>query len=123
MENKELKKLLVEQHKQTTQQINGLKKYVDKKFEQVDKKFEAIDQKIDENFAASQEQADHHLMAMQEHFDSKIAGVMELIQDIPVIKARLDMTFDKAGETAADHEITKLVVKEHSQDIAKLKAR
>jgi len=68
------------------------------------------------------EDTQRYLGAMQEHYDGKIAGVMELVQDIPAIKEKVDLTFDKVGEIAVDVEVVKEVIKDHSRSIAKLQA-
>lgn len=146
MENEEIKNLLIKQRQETKEDIQGLKIYVDEKFDVLDKK---IDFKAEE----AQEKTERYLGALKEDFDHKLAVVMEvakdvvdiketikdipaikeaiqdiplikeIIKDIPAIKEKLDLTFDKVGEIAVDVEVIKEVIKDHEQELQQLRAR
>ena len=69
------------------------------------------------------EKTERYIGALKEDFDHKLDVVLELVQDIPAIKTKLDLTFEKVGELAVDMEVVKEAVKDHEHRLQKLEAR
>ena len=73
--------------------------------------------------AEQQEQTERYLGALKEDFDSKLDAVLEYVKDIPAIKNRQEIMFDKMGEMAEDVTIVKEVTKDQERRLQKLEAR
>jgi len=58
-----------------------------------------------------------HLGVLQEDFEHKVDAVIEAVEDIPNIKRKVDLTFDKVGGIAVDLEVVKKMVKEHEREL------
>lgn len=63
------------------------------------------------------------VQALLEDVNGKFDAIMEYVRDIPAMKADIAELKDDMSHVKSDIEVIKGVAKEHSRDIAELKAR
>lgn len=78
---------------------------------------------VSKSVSESEQRMQRYIGVIKKDFDHKIDMVLELVQDIPAIKTKLDLTFVKVGEIAIDVEVIKETVKDHEVRLQKLEAR
>jgi hypothetical protein len=71
----------------------------------------------------SDERMKVYIGGLKEDFDSKLETVLELVEEIPNIKAKQDMMFEKIVEVAEDVTILKETVADHALRLQRLEAR
>ena len=67
------------------------------------------------------EKTELYLVALKEDFDHKVNSILEVVNDLPNIKSKVDLTFDKVGEIASDVEVIKETVKDHEVRLQRTK--
>jgi hypothetical protein len=63
------------------------------------------------------------MLVLHEEMNDKFNVIMEYVRDIPEIKQRVTRLEEDLGVVGLDVSVIKNVVKQHSKDIADLKAR
>lgn len=71
----------------------------------------------------SEERMKIYIGGLKEDFDHKLDVVMEYVQEIPAIKEKQDMMFEKIGEMAIEIEVIKEAVADHSVRLEKVEAK
>ena len=64
-----------------------------------------------------QKQTEHYIGSLKEDFDHKIDAVLEYVKDVPAIKEKQEIMFDKIGEVAENVTVIKESTKDHEQRI------
>ena len=81
--------------------------------DKIEKRFEIKTERLEKRF-------ERYVGALKEDFDAKLDTILEILPDM---QRKLDVTFDKVGEIAVDMEMIKDVVKNHEERLQKLAAR
>ncbi len=108
------------------------KKYVDKISADADKRVQRLSIEAEERtqlyFQAAEARFSDKLESVRSDLASKIDDVNDKVEtilttEIPEIKRKIDLTFEKVGEIAVDVEVIKETVKDHEVRIQRLEAR
>ena len=76
----------------------------------LDKQAEQLEQRIEKKFK-------DHVDTLKEDMDHRMDAIFEYVKDVPKIKEKVDLTFDKVGKMAVDIEILKETAHDHEQRI------
>lgn len=83
---------------------------------------EEVHKTVQKISAESDERIERYIGVLKEDFDDKLVVVLEYVKDIPQIKEKQDMMFDKMGEMVTDNEVGKEVLKDHEERLQRLEA-
>jgi hypothetical protein len=61
-----------------------------------------------------------YIGALKEDSDHKLAAIMEYVKDVPAIKEKQDVMFDKIGDMATDVVVIKDTVQNHERRLQRL---
>ena len=71
----------------------------------------------------SDERMQRYIGGLKEDFDHKLDTVLEYVQDIPVMKQKLDATFEAVGALTVDVEVIKDAIKDHELRLQRLEMK
>jgi peptidoglycan hydrolase CwlO-like protein len=63
------------------------------------------------------------ILVLFEQMNAKFDAILEYVRDIPDIKRRVTRLEEKVDKLQDDMTVVKIVIKQHSKDIAELRAR
>lgn len=75
---------------------------------------------LKELLVQQQERTERYLGTLKEDFDHKLNAVLESVKDVPAIKEKVDLTFEKVGEIAIDTEVIKEAIKDHEHRLQRI---
>lgn len=78
---------------------------------------------VDKILKKYQKQTEQYLGSLKEDFDHKLDAVLEYVSDVPEMKTKIDLTFEKVGEFTEKVEVATDVLKDHEQRIRKIEVR
>ena len=76
---------------------------------------EKMRQYIDKQRQESDERMQRYSGALKEDSDHRMDAIFEYVKDMPSIKRLAELTFEKVGELAVDHEVRAQKLESHFQ--------